>query len=115
ARLLWAGMLVSVWVPCAQIGALRRRVARRASLVRQGTRAKNEIHGALARCLLGKAPVSDLFGVKGRAWLAEQPLPIDEAETVTGCLAQIAFCDQQITTIDGGSRSSRSAHRTPSG
>ena len=100
ARLLWAGMLVSVWVPSEEIGALRRRVARRASLVRQCTRAKNEIHGALARCLLGKPPVSDLFGVKGRAWLAEQCLAADEAETVTGCLAQIAFCDQQITVID---------------
>jgi transposase len=100
ARLLWAGMLVSVWVPDEQIGALRRRVARRAALVRTCTRAKNEIHGSLGRCLLGKAPVSDLFGVKGRAWLAEQRLPADEAETVTGCLAQIAFCDQQIAVID---------------
>lgn len=100
ARLLWAGMLVSVWVPDEQIGALRRRVARRAALVRTRTRAKNEIHGALGRCLLGKAPVSDLFGVKGRAWLAEQRMPADEAETVAGCLAQIAFCDQQIAVID---------------
>ena len=96
AQLLWAGMLESVWVPDEQIGALRRRVA----LVRARTRAKNEIHGALVRCLLGKPPVSDLFGVKGRAWLAEQPLPADEAETVTGCLAQIAFCDQQIAAVD---------------
>jgi len=100
ARLLWAGMLVSVWVPDEQIGALRRRVARRAALVRACTRAKNEIHGALGRCLLGKAPISDLFGKRGRAWLAEQRLPADEAETVTGCLAQIAFCDQQIGVID---------------
>jgi transposase len=100
ARLLWAGMLVSVWVPDEQIGALRRRVARRAALVRTCTRAKNEIHGALGRCLLGKAPISDLFGKRGRAWLAEQQLPADEAETVTGCLAQIAFCDQQIAVID---------------
>lgn len=100
ARLLWAGMLVSVWVPDERIGALRRRVARRAALVRTCTRAKNEIHGALARCLLGKSPVSDLFGKRGRAWLAEQPLPADEAETVGGCLAQIAFCDQQIGVID---------------
>jgi transposase len=100
ARLLWADMLVSVWVPDEQIGALRRRVARRAALVRARTRAKNEIHGALVRCLLGKPPVSDVFGARGRVWLAEQPLPADEAETVTGCLAQIAFCDQQITQID---------------
>lgn len=100
ARLLWADMLVSVWVPDEQIGALRRRVARRAALVRTRTRAKNEIHGALGRCLLGKAPASDLFGIKGRAWLAQQSLPADETETVAGCLAQIAFCDQQIREID---------------
>ena len=100
ARLLWAGMLVSVWVPDERIGALRRRVARRAALVRTCTRAKNEIHGALGRCLLAKAPVSDLFGKRGRAWLAAQPLPADEAETVAGCLAQIAFCDQQVAVID---------------
>ncbi|MEY2516237.1 MAG: hypothetical protein QOJ89_3595 [bacterium] len=100
ARLLWAGMLVSVWVPDEQIGALRRRVARRAALVRACTRAKNEIHGALGRCLLGKPPVSDLFGKRGRAWLAEQCLPADEGETVAGCLAQIAFCEQQIAVID---------------
>lgn len=100
ARLLWADMLESVWVPDEQTSALRRRVARRASLVRQRTRAKNEIHGALARCLLGKPPVSDLFGVRGRAWLSQQPFAADEAETVSGCLAQIGFCDQQITEID---------------
>lgn len=100
AQLLWAGMLCSVWVPSAEIGALRRRVARRAARVRQRTRAKNEIHGALARSLFGKPPVSDLFGVKGRAWLAQQPFAADEAETVSGCLRQIAFCDGEVTHID---------------
>lgn len=100
ARLLWADMLVSVWVPDEQTGALRRRVARRGALVRTCTRAKNEIHGALGRCLLGKPPASDLFGAKGRAWLAEQRLPADEAETVAGCLEQVAFCERQIAAID---------------
>ena len=100
ARLLWADMLESVWVPDERTGALRRRVARRASLVRQRTRAKNEIHGALARCLLGKPPVSDLFGVKGRAWLSGLTFGEEEQETVEGCLAQIAFCDRQIEAID---------------
>lgn len=100
ARLLWADMLVSVWVPDERTAALRRRVARRAALVRQRTRAKNEIHAALARCLLGKPPVSDLFGVKGRVWLAEQSFGEEEAETVSGCLAQIGFCDGQIAAID---------------
>lgn len=100
AKLLHAGMLASVWVPTAQIGALRRRVARRGALVRQRTRAKNEVHGALARCLLGRSPASDLFGVKGRRWLAGQQLPAEEAETVDGCLRQIDFLEGEIAMID---------------
>jgi transposase len=100
ARLLDAGMLDSVWVPSAEIGALRRRVARRGALVRQRARAKNEVHGTLSRCLLGRSPTSDLFGAKGREWLAAQPLPEEEAETVTGCLRQIDFLQGEIEAID---------------
>lgn len=79
---------------------LRRRVARRAALVRQRTRAKNEIHATLARCLLGRSPFSDLFGKKGRAWLGEQQLGVEEAETVSGCLRQIDFLDVEVAQID---------------
>lgn len=100
ARLLDAGMLDAVWVPSAEIGALRRRVARRAALVRQRGRAKNEVHATLARCLLGRAPASDLFGAAGREWLAAQRLPDEEAETVTGCLRQIDFLEAEIEAID---------------
>ena len=100
ADLLAAGMLEPVWVPDAETSALRRRVARRAALVRQRTRAKNEIHATLARCLLGRSPVSDLFGKKGRAWLDEQQLGTEEAETVSGCLRQIDFLDGEVATID---------------
>lgn len=100
ARLLHAGMLESVWVPSAEIGALRRRSARRAALVRQRVRAKNEVHAALVRCLLGRSPASDLFGAAGREWLASQELPGEEAETVAGCLRQIDFLDSEIGEID---------------
>ena len=100
ARLLDADMLASVWVPSAEIGALRRRIARRGALVRQRTRAKNEVHAALARSLQGRSPFSDLFGVKGRSWLAEQPFGEDEAETVAGCLRQIDFLDGEDEAID---------------
>jgi transposase len=100
AELLAAGMLEPVWVPDAETSALRRRVARRAALVRQRTRAKNEIHATLARCLLGRSPVSDLFGKKGRAWLDEQQLNSEEAETVSGCLRQIDFLDGEVAAID---------------
>jgi transposase len=100
AELLAAGMLEPVWVPDRMTSELRRRVARRASLVRQRTRAKNEIHATLARCLLGRAPVSDLFGKEGRAWLDEQELGTEESETVAGCLRQIEFLDAEVTAID---------------
>ena len=100
ARLLAAGMLDPVWVPDPATQALRRRVARRAALVRQRTRAKNEVHAVLSRCLLGRSPVTDLFGVSGRAWLAAQELPETEAETVTGCMQQIDFLGSEIEKID---------------
>jgi transposase len=100
AELLNAGMLEEVWIPDAETQALRRRVARRAALVRQRTRAKNEVHAALARCLLGRCPTADLFGKGGRAWLQAQDVPPEEQETVTGCLRQVDFLDSEIATID---------------
>jgi transposase len=100
AELLAADMLEPVWIPDPAIQALRRRVARRAALVRQRTRAKNEVHAVLARCLLGRAPVSDLFGRAGRAWLSAQALADAEQETVTGCLRQIDFLDAEIAALD---------------
>jgi hypothetical protein len=54
---------------------LRRRLARREQLMRSRTRAKNEIHASLQRRLQPKPPCSDLFGVKGRGWLAGLELP----------------------------------------
>ena len=66
AKLLWAGELDGVWTPDERIRAMRRRLARRAQLVRARSRAKNEIHAVLMRCLKDRPPASDLFGVKGR-------------------------------------------------
>ena len=61
---------------------MRRRLARRAQLVRARTRAKNEIHACLIRRLVTRPQVSDLFGIAGRQWLAELELPAEERETV---------------------------------
>jgi hypothetical protein len=88
ARLLSADMLAAVWVCDERIGALRRRLARRAALVRQRTRAKNEVHAVISRCLLVRPPVSDLFGKAGRVWLAGHEVVEEERETVEGCLRQ---------------------------
>jgi len=84
ARLLWAGELDSVWTPDELTHVLRRRLARREQLVRSRSRSKNEVHAVLMRRLVGRAPVSDLFGVKGRQWLRQLELAVEEAETVKG-------------------------------
>ena len=76
--------------------ALRRRLARRSQLVRSRTRAKHEIHAVLMRCLKDRPPASDLFGVKGRRWLAEQQLPVTERETVDSAARQVDFLDAEI-------------------
>lgn len=100
ARLLAADMIPGVWVPDEDTLALRRRVARRAALTRQLVRAKNEVHAVVMRCLLGRPPVSDLFGVKGRRWLAAQDLPDAEVETAASGLRQIDFLGAEIKAID---------------
>lgn len=100
AKLVAAGMLAEVWQPDEATSELRRRVARRAGLVRARTRVKNEIHAVLARCLLGRPPVSDLFGKRGRAWLSEQEIPEEEAQTVDSCLRHIDFLDGEVAELD---------------
>ena len=79
---------------------MRRRLARREQLVRSRARAKNEIHAVLMRRLQGKPPVSDVFGVKGRKWLSELELPVEEAETLQSALRHIEFLDREIAAVE---------------
>jgi transposase len=100
ARLLAAGFLAEVWPPDERTRVLRRRISRRAQLVRQRTREKNQVHAILIRNLKGRAPVTDLFGSAGRRWLGEQELPVDEREMLEACLRGIDFLDREVAAID---------------
>src|SRR4051812_46762528 len=100
AKRLAAGSLDSVWMPDERTRVLRRRLARRDQLVSARTRAKNEIHAILIRRLKGGPEASDLFGVKGRAWLAALELAIEERETLDSGLRQIDFLDAEIALVD---------------
>ena len=100
ARLLAAGFLAEVWPPDERTRVLRRRISRRAQLVRQRTREKNQVHAILIRNLKGRAPATDLFGRAGRRWLAEQKLPVDEREMLEACLRGIDFLDREVAAID---------------
>ncbi len=100
AQLLASGFLPDVWQPDEATGALRRQVSRRAHLVKQRTMAKNQVHAALIRNLIGRGPASDLFGRRGRAWLAEVDLPADEREGVEASLRVVDFLDTEIARLD---------------
>jgi transposase len=100
AMLLWRGELEAVWMPDERCRVLRRRLARREQLVHARSRSKNEIHAVLARRLQGKPPCSDLFGVKGRHWLSELELPVEERESVDAGIRQIEFLDSEIAAVE---------------
>ena len=100
AGLLWRGELEAVWMPDERCRILRRRLARREQLVRPRSRAKNEIHACLQRRLQAKPPVSDLFGVKGRQWLASLQLPLAERESVDAGMRHIEFLDGEIAAVE---------------
>jgi transposase len=100
ARLLAAGELDSVWVPDRRTWRMRRRLQRRGQLIWARSRAKNQVHAALMRCLVGRAPFADLFGVKGRRWLAELALPTEERESVDSALRQIEFLDREVEAVE---------------
>jgi transposase len=80
--------------------ARRRQVARRAHPVRQRTRLKNQVQAILQRNLIPRCPAADLFGGKGRRWLAEQEPPDDERRAVQALLRQLDFHAQELGLID---------------
>jgi transposase len=100
AQLLAAGYLPAVWMPDAETSALRRQVLRRAHIVRQRTRLKNQVHAILHRNLVPRCPAADLFGIKGRRWLAAQDLPADEQAAAAALLRQLEFHAAELALID---------------
>ena len=100
ARLLAAGSLDALWVPDEGTRMMRRRLARRAQLVRARTRAKNEIHACLTRRLICRPQLSDLFGLAGRRWLSGLELPAEERETVDSCMRQVEFLDAEVAEVE---------------
>ena len=102
AQLLAVGFLDEVWTPDEAARTRRRLISRRCTLIRARTREKNQVHAVLQRNLIERPPVSDLFGVKGRAWLAERvpQLPLDERMSVQAGLRQIDFISSEVEQLD---------------
>jgi transposase len=100
AMLLWRGEVEAVWMPDERCRILRRRLSRREQLVHARSRSKNEIHAVLQRRLQGKPPCSDLFGVKGRTWLASLELPPEERESVDAGIRHVEFLDAEVAAVE---------------
>jgi transposase len=99
AQLLAVDFLPPVWLPDERTRALRRQVTRRAHVVRQRTRIKNQVPAVLARNLAPTPPVSDLFGKTGRHWLSRQALPADERSCVAALLPQLDFLAEELEVV----------------
>ena len=100
AELLACNYLPAVWIGDERSRALRRQISQRRALVKRRTALKNEVSAVLMRCLAPRPPVSDAFGVKGRAWLAKLELPADERETVDSCLRQLDFLGGELAHLE---------------
>ena len=104
-----------VWIGDEATRALRRHVSRRRGLVKRRTGLKNEVSSVLMRNLKQRPPMSDPFGSRGRAWLAELDLPVDERETVDACLRQLDFLQASSSSPTSRSPSTPSAQRRSGG
>ena len=100
ADLLAADLIPRLWIGDEPVRTLRRLVSRRRGLVKRRSQVKNEISAVLHRNLKRQPPATDLFGVRGRAWLAVQELPLDERLTVDGCLRHLDFLGEELAQID---------------
>jgi transposase len=59
------------------------------------------VHAILHRNLIPCCRAADLFGHKGRSWLAAQQLPADERAAVPTLLRQLDFHAEELRLIDG--------------
>ena len=95
AQLLRCDLLPESWKADRETQGRRQQVRLRATLVRQRTRLKNQVHAVLHQQGL-RSPVTDAFGKRGRQWLAQVKLPPPARETVTVCCRLIDGYSQEI-------------------
>ena len=100
ASLQAADYLPEIWTPDAATERMRRLVARRYQVVRHRARIKNEVHAILHAHLIPKCPHADLFNVRGRAWLARQPVPHDERFAIERHVRELDRLAEDLAILD---------------
>lgn len=111
-HLLRADLVPAAYIPPGEIRDLRELLRFRAALVRLQTMVKNRIHAILLKHGY-QSPSTDVFGLKGRAWLATLPLRPVYQQALQGFLAVLDTLHAQIktasATIDAHAKASPAA------
>ena len=99
--LLRNGTLPEVWIPPAQLRDQRELLRLRMFLVRQRTRLKNRMQGALARYNI-QLEVKDVFGVEGRRCLGTrlEELPEHTRRSIEVELVTMDFVEIQVDEVE---------------
>lgn len=95
AQLLRCDLLPESWKADRETQARRQQVRLRTTLVRQRTRLKNQVHAVLHQQGL-RSPATDLFGKRGRQWLAGVKLSAMARNSVEACLRMIDGYTEEI-------------------
>jgi transposase len=110
AELCRRELVPAIWLPDPRVRAERERARFRLHLARQRTRLKQRVHATLMTH--GRpCPVSDLFGVRGRALLVRLDLPEPWSGTVTASLRLIDELEREIAAIERELRELGADHR----
>ena len=99
AHLLRTNLLPEAWIAPPEVRELRRLVRMRGSLVRVRSRLKCQVHALCADAGVA-VPVSDLFGVRGRAHLETLALPPRSASRLAANLRLIDDLGREIIAAD---------------
>lgn len=99
AELSRRDLVPAIWLPDPSVRAERERARWRLHLVRHRTMLKNRIHQTLITFGHGR-PISDLFGVRGRALLDGLELPEPWHSDVTAALRLIDDLDRQVDAAE---------------
>src|SRR6184192_2980799 len=110
AELVRRELVPAIWLPDPAVRGERERARWRLHLVRHRSSLKQRVHAVLLAH--GKpCPVSDLFGVSGRALLERMALPAPWAGTVETSLRLIDELDREIAACEAGLRALGAEHR----
>jgi transposase len=109
AELARRDLIPAIWLPDPTVRAERERARFRLHLVRHRTALKNRIHATLI-AFGHPVPVSDLFGVSGRALLAGLAIPESWATTLERSLTFVDELDRQIERCEAELRAMGADH-----